>query len=196
MIRPVRFGYNSETATDNAFQKLDNSLSHVKIQKKALEEFDNFVSKLKKVGVAVHVVEDTDNPYTPDSVFPNNWVSFHDDGTLCLYPMLSLTRRRERKSTVLEYIEQKFEVKTVLDFTRYEKFGKFLEGTGSTVLDRQNRIAYASISNRTDEELFEKFCKLLEYRHVAFHSEDETGKAIYHTNVMMCIADKYAVVCL
>ncbi|XP_021955660.1 uncharacterized protein LOC110852013 [Folsomia candida] len=196
MIRPVRFGFNPETAIDNAFQQLDDSVTPKDVQKKALEEFDTFVNKLKECGVSVHVVQDTLNPHTPDSIFPNNWISFHDDFTICIYPMAAKTRRLERKSCVLQYIEQVFQVKTVLDLSRYEQFGKFLEGTGSMVLDRTHRIAYASISERTDEELFEKFCKLMGFKPVTFHSEDEFGKAIYHTNVMMCIADKYAIVCL
>jgi len=195
MIRPVQFGFNAETAVDNAFQQKNDAVSSQETQNKALAEFDSFVGKLREVGVTVHAVDDTNDPHTPDSIFPNNWISFHEDATICLYPMAAKSRRLERKATVLQYLEDKFLVKTVIDFTRHEKHGKYLEGTGSMILDRENHIAYGSISERTDRELFEKFCQLMGYQPVTFHSVDQNGKPIYHTNVIMFVADKYAVVC-
>jgi len=196
MIRPVQFGFNAETAVDNAFQQKDDAVSSQETQNKALTEFDSFVGKLREAGVTVHPVDDTKDPHTPDSIFPNNWISFHEDATICLYPMAAKSRRLERKASVLQYIEEKFLVKTVIDFTRHEKHGKYLEGTGSMILDRENHIAYGSISERTDRELFEKFCQLMNYKPITFHSVDQNGKPIYHTNVIMFVADKYAVICL
>lgn len=195
MIRPVRFGYNPETAVNNAFQQAPNEEAAV-IQQKALVEFDGFVDLLRKNGVDVTVVQDTDTPHTPDSIFPNNWVSFHADGSIYLYPMFALNRRQERKPTVLEAIGKKFEVKTKHDLTGYENESGFLEGTGSMVLDRENKIAYACLSERTHPEVLQSFCEISGYRPVAFYALDQEGKPIYHTNVMMCVADKYVVICL
>lgn len=195
MIRPVRFGYNPETAVNNAFQQAPNEEAEV-IQQKALEEFDGFVDLLRKNGVDVTVVQDTATPHTPDSIFPNNWVSFHADGSIYLYPMFALNRRQERKATVLEAIGKKFEVKTKHDLTGYENESGYLEGTGSMVLDRENKIAYACLSERTHPEVLESFCEISGYRPVAFYALDQEGKPIYHTNVMMCVADKYVVICL
>lgn len=195
MIRPVRFGYNPETAVNNAFQQAPNEDAEV-IQQKALEEFDGFVDLLRKNGVDVTVVQDTATPHTPDSIFPNNWVSFHADGSIYLYPMFALNRRQERKATVLEAIGKKFEVKTKHDLTGYENESGYLEGTGSMVLDRENKIAYACLSERTHPEVLESFCEISGYRPVAFYALDQEGKPIYHTNVMMCVADKYVVICL
>ncbi len=193
MIRPVHFGYNLETAVNNAFQKqelIDN------IQMLALEEFDTYVKQLRDKGVNVTVVDDTPQPHTPDSIFPNNWISFHEDGTICLYPMFAENRRYERKQHVLDAIYEKYEVKKVVDFTAYETDGMFLEGTGSMILDRDNRLAYACLSPRTNKSVFLDFCKQLEYEPVYFTSEDNNGQAIYHTNVMMCVAKQYVVICL
>ncbi len=195
MIRPVRFGYNPETAVNNAFQQAPYEEAEV-IQQKALEEFDGFVELLRKNGVDVTVVQDTATPHTPDSIFPNNWVSFHADGSIYLYPMFAANRRQERKQTVLDAIEQKFEVKTKHDLTGYENESGYLEGTGSMVLDRENKIAYACLSERTHPEVLESFCEISGYRPVAFYALDQEGKPIYHTNVMMCVADKYVVICL
>lgn len=195
MIRPVRFGYNPETAVNNAFQQAPNEEAAV-IQQKALVEFDGFVDLLRKNGVDVTVVQDTDTPHTPDSIFPNNWVSFHADGSIYLYPMFALNRRQERKPTVLEAIGKKFEVKTKHDLTGYENESGFLEGTGSMVLDRENKIAYACLSERTHPEVLQSFCEISGYRPVAYYALDQEGKPIYHTNVMMCVADKYVVICL
>lgn len=194
MIRPVRFGYNPETAVNNAFQQAPNEDAEV-IQQKALEEFDGFVDLLRKNGVDITVVQDTATPHTPDSIFPNNWVSFHADGSIYLYPMFALNRRQERKASVLEAIGKKFVVKTKHDLTGYENESGYLEGTGSMVLDRENKIAYACLSERTHPEVLESFCEISGYRPVAFYALDQEGKPIYHTNVMMCVADKYVVIC-
>jgi hypothetical protein len=193
MIRPVNFGYNAETAVNNAFQIASTQED---VQAIALQEFDNFVSLLRSYEVDVTVMEDTLTPHTPDSIFPNNWISFHSDGTVVLYPMFAINRRAERKPHVLENIKQKFLVQQQIDFSTYEEQSLFLEGTGSMVLDRDNKIAYACISPRTDASVLDKFCTQLGYTAVTFNATDSNGKAIYHTNVMMCVADKFVVICL
>ncbi len=195
MIRPARFGYNPETAVNNAFQQkpLDDAQS---IQEKALREFDGFVNVLRVNGVDITVVQDSPSPHTPDSIFPNNWVSFHDDGAIYLYPMFALNRRQERKPEVLEEVKKKFLVTQTHDLTPYENETSFLEGTGSMVLDRDNKIAYACLSERTHPDVLESFCEISGYRPVAFYAIDQSGKPIYHTNVMMCVADRYVVICL
>lgn len=193
MIRPVAFDFNAETAVNNAFQQKGAS-DHA--QAKAEAEFEGFVQKLASAGIDVTVVQDTPEPHTPDSIFPNNWVSFHQDGTLVLYPMYATNRRAERKPHVLEAIEQKFHVGRRLDFSGEENRNRFLEGTGSMVLDRENKIAYACISPRTEQGLFEDWCKQMGYTACSFRSVDESGGEIYHTNVMMCVADRYVVICL
>ena len=193
MIRPVSFTFNAQTAVNNAFQSNSNAGD---AQKKALDEFDQFVSLLRNNGVDVIVVDDTQEPHTPDSIFPNNWVSFHQDGTLLLYPMYAENRRAERKPHVLEKISSQFRIERKIDLSNYEKEGLFLEGTGSMVLDRDNRIAYACLSPRTNEKVLNDFCRQMNYKPVLFDAVDETGKPIYHTNVMMCVADQYVVICL
>jgi hypothetical protein len=194
MIRPVRFGYNAQTAVNNAFQV--ESADQQEVQQKAVEEFDAFVDKLRQAGVQVTVVQDTPDPHTPDSIFPNNWVSFHADGSIVLYPMYATNRRLERKPAVLEAIAEKFEGKEKLDYSHYEAENVFLEGTGSMVLDRESRIAYACLSPRTDKDLFERWCKDNSYLAISFDAIDAMGTDIYHTNVLMAIADKYVVICL
>ncbi|HXO77260.1 MAG TPA: arginine deiminase-related protein [Puia sp.] len=194
MIRPVNFSFNAETAVNNAFQSAaanDNDA-----QKKALEEFEGFAALLKNNGVDVTVIDDTPDPYTPDSIFPNNWVSFHGDGTVCLYPMYAQNRRLERKPEVLQQISRKFDVRATLDFSGYEQQGLFLEGTGSMVLDRDKKIAYAGLSPRTDQSVLLDFCNRMGYTPKSFTAVDGKGSSIYHTNVVMCVADRYAVVCL
>ncbi len=193
MIKPVSFGFNAETAVNNAFQ---TKSAETNIQQKALIEFNDFVTLLQNNGVDVTVVEDTALPYTPDSIFPNNWVSFHHDGSFLLYPMYAVNRRSERKDHVLEKIKEKFEVTKKIDLSSYEKENIFLEGTGSMVLDRDNRIAYACLSPRTNKELLTEFCRQMNYKPVVFDASDDNGRAIYHTNVLMCVADKYVVICL
>ena len=193
MIKPVAFDFNAETAVNNAFQQQG---SNENAQQKAEAEFDGFVQKLTAAGVDVTVVQDTPQPHTPDSIFPNNWISFHQDGSIVLYPMYAVNRRAERKQHVLDTIAAKFEVKKQIDFTSKEKEDLFLEGTGSMVLDRDNKIAYACLSPRTDKAVFEEWCSKMNYKPCSFYSVDEKGGEIYHTNVMMCVADQYVVICL
>ncbi|HEY2583481.1 MAG TPA: arginine deiminase-related protein [Mucilaginibacter sp.] len=194
MIRPVNFGFNEETASSNAFQKRNAASGRIKQQ--ARQEFDTMVNTLCENGVDVTVVEDTLEPYTPDSIFPNNWVSFHADGNVFLYPMQAENRRLERREDIIMGLEDRFMVKHVIDLSRFEHEGKFLEGTGSMVLDRENKIAYACISPRTDLEVLALFCEQTGYKEVSFKAFDEYHQAIYHTNVLMCIGSKFAVVCL
>jgi hypothetical protein len=192
MIKPVAFDFNAETAVNNAFQQQG---SNENAQQKAEAEFDGFVQKLTAAGVDVTVVKDTPVPHTPDSIFPNNWISFHWDGTLILYPMYAANRRAERKAHVVAAIASKFEISNRIDLSSEETNNKFLEGTGSMVLDRPNKIAYACLSPRTDKDLFEEWCNQMAYESCSFYSVDEKGGEIYHTNVMMCVADEYAVLC-
>jgi len=193
MIRPVNFGYNAETAVNNAFQVAGMD---AEAQKKALREFDAFVSVLRSNGVDVTVVQDTPEPHTPDSIFPNNWISFHNDGTVIFYPMYAANRRLERKQHVIDTVRTLFEIKSQIDLSSYESKNIFLEGTGSMVLDRDNKIAYACLSPRTDKKVLEDFCKQTGFKPVSFRAVDSKGREIYHTNVMMCVADRYVVICL
>ena len=193
MIRPVSFGFNEQTAESNAFQNRDANQQTV--QDKALAEFDHFVKTLEHAGVQVTVVNDTPQPHTPDSIFPNNWVSFHDDGTIFLYPMQAENRRLERREDIITDLEDKFKVGHVIDLSRFEADNRFLEGTGSMVLDRENKIAYACLSPRTDKQVLDLFCDQAGYKAISFDAADEHGKAIYHTNVLMCVGSKFAVIC-
>lgn len=193
MIRPVDFKFNEQTAGNNKFQVASTESD---VQTQALKEFDGFVNLLKENGVDVTVVDDTLQPETPDSIFPNNWVSFHDDGSVFLYPMFSENRRLERRKEILDGLKDRFEVNHVSDLSFYEMQYAFLEGTGSMVLDRTNKIAYACLSVRTDEEVLNNFCMLTGYQPVAFQAVDNTNFPIYHTNVMMCIGEQFAVICL
>jgi hypothetical protein len=193
MIRPVNFKFNAETAVNNAFQVSGNE---EKAQEGALKEFDEFVQKLRENGLDVTVVEDSPEPHTPDSIFPNNWISFHEDGRICLFPMYAVNRRLERKSDILERISAKFRIIRKIDLSHYENDHLFLEGTGSMVLDRENKIAYACFSPRTNKIVLADFCVKMGFSSVTFHAVDENGLLIYHTNVMMCLADQYAVICL
>ncbi len=193
MIKPVNFSFNAETAVNNAFQQANTDAD---TQERSLKEFNDFVALLRKNGIDVTVVDDTPEPYTPDSIFPNNWISFHADGSIVLYPMFAANRRQERKQHVLDHIANKFTVKAKTDLSPYEKEGLFLEGTGSMVLDRDKKIAYACLSPRTDKTVLESFCQAKGYTPVSFTATDGKGQAIYHTNVLMCVADKYVVICL
>lgn len=194
MIRPVSFGFNEQTAESNAFQ--NRSADEQNIQAKALAEFDAFADKLRDNGLDVIVVDDTVEPHTPDSIFPNNWVSFHSDGSVYLYPMQAKNRRLERRADVIENLKKKFTVSKVDDLSYFENQNQFLEGTGSMVLDRVNKVAYACLSPRTDEQVITGFCRKSGYQAVLFNAVDEHGKAIYHTNVLMCIGDQFVVICL
>jgi hypothetical protein len=194
MIRPVNFIFNEQTAGSNAFQ--NRNAKQQRVQDKALEEFDRFVNILRENGVEVIVIDDTDEPHTPDSIFPNNWVSFHNDGTVFLYPMMAENRRLERREDIIMQLEDGFKVEQVIDLSHFEQENKFLEGTGSMVLDRENKIAYACLSPRTNKELIEAFCQGTGYKSVLFHAVDQNGTDIYHTNVLMCVGSSYAVICL
>ena len=196
MIEPAAFGFNAETAQNNYFQI--NS-ENAETQTKALQEFKNFVEKLRNKGINVITVKDTLEPHTPDSIFPNNWISMHSDGTVVLYPMCAVNRRWERRNDLLEMLQEKFQVKEIVDLSASENEGKFLEGTGSMIFDHDYKIAYGSVSLRLDEKLFRDFCKKFGFTPVVFHSYQTANNErlpIYHTNVMMCVADKFVVICL
>lgn len=197
MVRPVRFAFNEQTAESNAFQDSQLTAQTKDVaQEEALREFDEIVRQLQAVGVDVMVYEDTPEPYTPDSIFPNNWVSFHASGTVVLYPMQAENRRLERRQDIIDDLAKKYHVARVVDLTHFEKEGKFLEGTGSLVLDRMHRVAFASLSPRTDPDVLAEFARQTGYRTVSFRSADANGQAIYHTNVLMCITDTMVIVCL
>lgn len=197
MVEPIAFGYNAQTAQNNYFQVEQKDAD---IQTKALEEFNSFVDKLKSKGINVITVKDTLDPHTPDSIFPNNWVSFHNDGKVVLYPMFAPNRRVERRSDILEIVKDSgFEITEIDDLSHFEDQDKYLEGTGSMIFDHDYNIAYGSVSLRLDEELFRQFCQKFGFRPVVFHSYQNAGDQrlpIYHTNVMMCVADKFVVICL
>ena len=199
MIRPVNFRMNEQTAVNNYFQE-DLNLKNAEINNKAQEEFDAYVDKLRAVGVKVIVIDDKASLDTPDSIFPNNWVSFHENGDIAMYPMFAENRRRERREDVFLRLEQEgFKINNIIDYTSAEDEGLFLEGTGSLILDRVNEIAYCALSPRADEDLFIEFCEDFEYTPVVFTANQTVdGKRlpIYHTNVMMCLAETFAVICL
>jgi hypothetical protein len=199
MIRPIAFRMNEQTAVNNYYQKVIDGLLPATVNVKAQQEFDAFVEKLRKVGVDVTVVDDTLEPDTPDSVFPNNWISFHENGDVALYPMFAENRRLERREEILDLLEDKgFVIENIVDYTSAEEDNIFLEGTGSILLDRVNGKAYCALSPRADEELFIEFCEDFEYTPVifeAFQTVNNERKLIYHTNVMMCIGETYAVIC-
>jgi hypothetical protein len=194
MIRPVAFGLNIQTADSNAFQI--KSASQEQVQEKALLEFDAFVEKLTANGIDVTVIEDTLNPHTPDSIFPNNWVSFHEGGSVFLYPMQAENRRLERRDDLIDTLSKKFDIREINDISFTEDREEYLEGTGSMVLDRVNKLAYACLSIRTQQNVLDIFCNESGYQTVTFKAVDQNGFAIYHTNVMMCVADKFVVICL
>jgi len=200
MIRPVSFRMNEQTAVNNYYQHSLKGISAEEIQLRALTEFDNFVSKLRSAGVEVVVIEDTLVPSTPDSIFPNNWSSFHRNGKVGLYPMFAENRRLERREDILDKLEEKgFIINEVIDYSSAEKENIFLEGTGSIVLDREAGVAYCALSPRADEDLFIEFCEDFEYTPVVFHAYqtvNEKRELIYHTNVMMAITQENVIVCL
>src|ERR1700743_1252974 len=189
MIRPVNFSFNAETAVNNAFQspiggnESEGPAAARRAQAMALDEFDRFVRLRADHDIDVTVIDDTPEPYTPDSIFPNNWISFHEQGLVCLYPMYALNRRLERKPGILKELGHIFHIAQTLDFSGYEKEGLFLEGTGSMVLDRVNKIAYACLSPRTDQKVLLDFCRQTGYTPEIFSAVDSHGQAIYHTNV-------------
>ena len=195
MIEPVAFGFNEQTAVNNYFQVQQEG----NVQDKALKEFNDFVEKLRAKDINVITIKDTLEPKTPDSIFPNNWVSFHADGKVVLYPMFAENRRLERRDDIINQIKEQFEVTEVIDYSGAEKDNLFLEGTGSMIFDHDNKLAYGSVSLRLDEGLFRKFCSDFGFQPVVFHSYQTAGEErlpIYHTNVMMCVADQFVVICL
>lgn len=199
MIRPVAFRMNEQTAVNNYYQKASEGVLPATITAKAQQEFDAFVEKLRGVGVDVTVVDDTINTDTPDSIFPNNWISFHENGDVALYPMFAENRRLERREDILDILEDKgFVINNIMDYSSAEEDGFFLEGTGSIVLDRANSKAYCALSPRADEELFIEFCEDFDCAPVLFEAFQKVGsdrKPIYHTNVMMCLGETFAVIC-
>lgn len=199
MIRPVAFRMNEQTAVNNYYQKVLDGLLPATVNAKAQEEFDAFVKKLRSVGVNVIVVNDTLSPDTPDSIFPNNWISFHENGDVVLYPMFAENRRLERREEILDILEDEgFVINEIMDYTEAEMDSIFLEGTGSLLLDRANGKAYCALSPRADEELFIEFCEDFDFAPVifeAFQTVNGERKLIYHTNVMMCLGETFAVLC-
>ena len=200
MIRPVNFRMNEQTAVNNFYQQELKTLLPAAVNAKAQQEFDALVEKLQNKGIEVIVVEDTKIPNTPDAIFPNNWISFHGNGDVAMYPMFAENRRLERREDVLEILEEKgFVIENVTDYSEAEEEDVFLEGTGSMILDRENQKAYCALSPRADEELFIEFCEDFEFTPVVFRANQTVNgnrEAIYHTNVMMCVAETFAVACL
>ena len=199
MIRPSKFGYNKETALNNTYQNIDDTQSDIDISLRAKNEFDNFVNTLKRHNVNVLVFNDTLDTCTPDSLFPNNWISTHASGVICLYPMFAQNRRLERRDDIVKYLIDNFQVKNVVDeLVIYEDKERFLEGTGSMVLDRYNNIAYAAISNRTNEMVFNLWCSKFNYDPVSFHTQISLNgqvTPVYHTNVLMSICSNMVFIC-
>lgn len=197
MVRPANFGFNEETAANNAFQKRDGSLTPDEIRQTARDEFDAFVKKLRDAGVHVIVARDSAKPIKPDAIFPNNWVTFHQEGIVVTYPMFSPARRRERRRQIIEEVlAQGFRSERRVNFEFNEKLNRFLEGTGSIIFDHQRRLAYACLSPRTDAALLGELCQTIGYEPVVFHSVDEHGQDVYHTNVMMALGETFVVICL
>lgn len=195
MVRPKSFGFNPQTAGTNAFQhQAAGDMESIRLQ--ALAEFDTMVDLLRSNEIEVLVVEDTDQPAKPDAIFPNNWISIHHDGTIVLYPMLAENRRTERTNPVVERIRQNFSINRIIDLTSYENQNQFLEGTGSVVFDYVNLIAYASRSPRTDERVLNDICRKLGFTAIVVDALDEQHQPVYHTNVLMCVGEKFVILCL
>lgn len=199
MIRPVGFRMNEQTAVNNYYQKVLDGLLPETVNLKAQLEFDEFVVKLRAAGINVTVIEDTKSPDTPDSIFPNNWISFHENGDVALYPMFAENRREERREDILDLLEEDgFKIENIVDYTSAEEDKIFLEGTGSLLIDRPNGKVYCALSPRADEELVIEFCEDFDYAPVifeAFQTVNGERKLIYHTNVMMCLGETFAVIC-
>ncbi len=193
MVRPAAFGYNTETAANNTFQHVPDMDNEV-VKKLAIEEFDRLVGLLTAEGVDVNVIQDSAVPVTPDAIFPNNWISFHEDGTIVTYPMFASLRRQERREEIIQDLESDYTILQRLDFERHEAQDLFLEGTGSMVLDRVNRIAYACLSPRTDPTILDKWCRMMDYTPFTFIARYHEQE-IYHTNVMMAIGDGISLAC-
>lgn len=195
MVRPARFAFNPETAATNVFQSRSDDSESV-IQSRALAEFDAFVALLRGNGIDVTIADDTPDPQKPDAIFPNNWISTHSNGRVFLFPMAAPNRRLERRPEIVDLLRERFTVTEVVDLSAAETDGKFLEGTGSIVLDRRNRIAYAALSPRTDASVLARFCEAAGYRAVTFNAKDDQGVAVYHTNVLLSIGASYAILCV
>ena len=201
MIRPSAFRMNTETAVNNYFQKTIEGLSDQDANAKAQQEFDAFVEKLRKEGISIYVFQDSTEPDTPDSIFPNNWVSFHSDGRIVMYPIFAENRRLERREEIFEILADDFgfEVTEIEDLSHFENDGLYLEGTGSMILDRVNHLVYAAVSERTDFHILETFCDHFDFEVIAFTANqtvDGERLPIYHTNVMMCLGTKFSVICM
>lgn len=197
MMRPKHFGFDPSTARSNSFQNQEGAEDISSIESLAKQEFEQAVIKLRSEGIDVIALNDTDHPVKPNAVFPNNWVSFHEDGRVLLYPMMTESRRSERRDEVLTQLsEEGINIKEVVDLSVFEKENKFLESTGSVILDYDYKLAYACISTRTHPAVLDKFCELMDFEPVVFEAFNKTDEAIYHTNVLMCLAAKYAVICL
>lgn len=195
MVRPASFGYNPIAAESNHFQnKVD--LSDLEVKELAGNEFNAFAKALQQAGVTVNIVEDSPEPKKPDAIFPNNWGTYHEDGTVILYPMESENRRWERRRNILEMLGEGYEITDEVDLSHYEEDNKFLEGTGSLIFDRPNKLAYACVSTRTNDEVLKDWCSKTGYKAVLFHSVDANDRPIYHTNVMMGMAQNYVVICM
>jgi hypothetical protein len=197
MIRPRYFGFNEATASTNAFQTSLANVTAEKVWSAARAEFDEFAEKIHNAGVRLFLFDEADaGPgYTPDAVFPNNWVSFHHDGTVVLYPMMAENRRSERRLDIIDSLEEHFIIRRRLDLTRAEVQGRYLEGTGSVVFDHVNRLAYANRSPRTDAGLLDELCVELNYQPFLFDAADTSGKAIYHANVLMALGEDFVIIC-
>lgn len=196
MVRPANFGYNEETAVNNAFQQKNEGESPGQIKEKALKEFDQMVATLQQNGIHVLVAEDSENPVKPDAVFPNNWVSFHENGSVITYPMFAPNRRLERREEIIRQLESRFRILNRYSLEFYEEEGLFLEGTGSMVFDRANKLVYACLSERTDATIMDKFNVLMGTRSILFNATDRQGMPIYHTNVVMAMGHDFVVICM
>jgi len=195
MIRPAAFGFNELTAADNPFQKKIEDLSQMEIQKRVLDEFDGMVELLNRNGIRVIVKEDTAQPVKTDAIFPNNWISTTPDGVISIYPLFSPKRRAEKRDDIIQSLVKEFKAKDVLDWSELEAECFFLEGTGSMVIDHENRIIYSCVSQRTHPAALEKFASRLDYKALMFEARDEKGIPIYHTNVLLCIGEDFAIIC-
>ncbi|MBK7812126.1 MAG: amidinotransferase [Saprospiraceae bacterium] len=196
MVRPAHFGFNPETALNNKFQTNVSEISATDVNQKAIAEFDNMVALLQKNGIEVYIHNDDPLIVKPDAIFPNNWITMHEDGKLITYPMFAPLRQRERSEELIQKISSKFLVNEQIHFEQYENEDKFLEGTGSMIFDRTNQLVYACISERTNLDLLKKLAYKLEYEVIDFDSRDQNGFPIYHTNVMMALGQDFVVICL
>ncbi len=194
MIRPAAFGFNPQTATDNLFQQR-TGVSSEALQQNALAEFDNMAGLLQKNGIDVLVIEDTPTPVKPDAVFPNNWISTSPNGKVFVYPMYAPVRRHEKRDDIIKTLKKKFNVKDFQDWSEFEAEGRFLEGTGSMVMDHDNKMIYAAISERTNIAVLERFAAENHYQAIAFLATDKDGFPVYHTNVVMSLGEKFCVLC-